>query len=142
MKPPAVLYLMLVFLARGWCVFIMSLTQHSDRAGLVRLIYPQKEEFLLALGAGLGAVLFYFLIIAERKRKPSWLRGVFKYGLTWLWVLVILDGIILTQRLYHAQFLFNWSFGVDALLIFWCTIYLMKSKRLRHYFDDWQVEKT
>lgn len=138
MKPPAILYLMLVFLARGWCVFVMSLTQASDRSGLVRLIYPQKEEFLLALASGIGAVIVYLLVIAERKRKPIWLKAGFRLGLVWLWSLLILDAVILTQRLFHAKFLFNWSFGVDALLLFWFGIYLMKSKRLRHYFDDWR----
>lgn len=119
-------------------MFIMSLTQASDRSGLVRLIYPQKEEFLLALASGTGAVIVYLLIIAERKRKPKWLKAGFRLGLVWLWSLLILDAVILTQRLFHAKFLFNWSFGGDALLLFWFGIYLMKSKRLRHYFDDWR----
>ncbi|ARD22905.1 hypothetical protein SJ2017_2616 [Shewanella japonica] len=139
-KPPIFLYLILVFLARGWCVFIASLTQFNDRAGLVRLFYPEKSDFLMALMAGVGAVIIYGLIIAERKRAPQLARPFFnkiKYG---IWLLLIVDAIILNQRLVHDDFLFRVSFALDALFIFWSAIYLLKSKRLHYYFKDWQNE--
>ncbi len=139
-KPPIFLYLILIFLARGWCVFAASLTQFNDRSGLVRLFYPDKTDFLMALVAGVGAVIIYGLIIAERKRAPQFARPLFnkiKYG---LWLLLIVDAIILNQRLMHDDFLFRVSFALDALFIFWSCIYLLKSKRLHYYFEDWQKE--
>ncbi len=139
-KPPLFLYLILIFLARGWCVFATSLTQFNDRSGLVRLFYPDKSDFLMALVAGVGAVIIYALIIAERKRAPQFARPLFnkiKYG---LWLLLIVDAIILNQRLMHDDFLFRVSFALDALFIFWSCIYLLKSKRLHYYFNDWQQE--
>lgn len=45
-KPPIYLYLILAFIARGWCVLIISLTQSSDRAGLVALFIPKKRILL------------------------------------------------------------------------------------------------
>ncbi|MCE9686908.1 DUF2919 domain-containing protein [Shewanella sp. AS16] len=136
-KPPLALYLMLAFLARGWCVFIASLTQMSDRSALVRLFYPQKTEFLWALGTGAGAVLLYFVVIAERKRSPAWIRPLFG-RLAWpLWGLLLLDGAILLQRLLHSDLLFNWRFAFDAVLLFWCVLYLLKSRHLHHYLRDW-----
>ena len=139
-KPPMLLYLMLIFLARGWCIFIASLTQFSDRSGLVRLFYPEKSDFLMALVAGVGAVFIYGLVIAERKRSPQILRPVFnhiKYG---LWLLLIVDALLLNQRLVNDHFVFKASFALDALFIFWSCIYLLKSKRLQYYFKDWQNE--
>lgn len=137
-KPPIFLYLLLGFIARGWCVFVASLTQFSDRAGLVKLFYPEKADFLLALATGVGAVLLYGLVIAERKRSPDWLRPLFGKLMWFLWLLIIIDALVLGQRLIHANYLFNWSFGLDALVLFWASLYVLKSKRLHYYLKDWQ----
>lgn len=102
-KPPIFLYVILAFLARGWCIFIASLTQANDRAELVRIFYPEKSDFLLALAAGLGAVVLYFVVLAERRRSPQWLRPVFvrlKWG---LWLLLLLDAGLLTQQIGRAH---------------------------------------
>lgn len=140
-KPPLMLYLMLVFLARGWCVFIASLTQASDRAGLVALVYPQKSDFLMALMAGAGALVVYGLIIAERKRGPWWIQPIFKYMKWLLLVLLCIDGGLLIQRILHANYVYSWSVGLDALFLFWSTLYLFNSNRLKYYFLDWKAEE-
>ncbi|WP_137221382.1 DUF2919 domain-containing protein [Shewanella sp. MEBiC00475] len=136
-KPPLFLYLMLVFLARGWCIFIASLTQFNDRASLVRLFYPEKGDFILALIAGVGAVLIYGLIIAERKRSWPILIPLFKRSRWFLWILLIIDGLFLFQRMMHDDFLFKLGYSIDALFLFWSIIYVFKSKRLYYYFADW-----
>ncbi|MGL4614916.1 MAG: DUF2919 domain-containing protein [Shewanella sp.] len=139
-KPPIWLYLLLAFLARGWCIFIASLTQSHDRAELLRLFYPDKSDFLLALAAGLGAVVLYGVVLAERRRSPQWLRPIFvrlKWG---LWLLLLIDAALLSQRLLHGQFLFHWSQAVDALVLFWSSLYLLNSKRLDYYLKDWSKD--
>lgn len=118
-------------------MFIASLTQFSDQSGLVRLFYPEKSDFMLALIAGVGAVFVYGLVISERKRSPVWLQPIFKHLLPMLWLLVILDGVILSQRLIHDFFVFKISYALDVLVIFWSALYLLKSKRLKYYTQDW-----
>ena len=140
-KPPIFLYALLAYLARGWCIFIASLTQMGDRSELVRIFYPEKSDFLLALGAGLGAVLIYLVVIAERRRSPQWLRPIFVHLKWGLWLLLMIDGVLLGQRLIHGQFLFHWSLALDALILFWSGIYLIKSKRLSYYLRDWPKEE-
>lgn len=140
-KPPIYLYLMLVFIARGWCIFIASLTQASDRAGLVTLFYPHKADFIMALIAGVGALLLYAFIIAERKRSPAWVRPLFNQFKWLLLLLLLLDGILLVERSINSYYLYSWSMGVDGLILFWSFIYLFKSKRLSYYFSDWKKEE-
>ncbi|MXR69135.1 DUF2919 family protein [Shewanella sp. JBTF-M18] len=137
-KPPLMLYLMLAFIARGWCVFIASLTQASDRAGLVALIYPQKSDFLMALAAGVGGLVLYGFVIAERKRSPLWLRPAFNQLKFLLIAFLMLDAGLLLQRLIHSHFLYSWSFGLDALFLFWSLLYIAKSKHLKYYLQDWR----
>ena len=140
-KPPLYLYFILVFIARGWCIFIASLTQASDRAALVAMFYPQKSDFIMALVAGFGALLIYAVVIAERKRKPHWLRPVFAQ-LKWiLFLLLVIDGALLFERTINSHYLYSWSTGLDGLLLFWSLIYLFKSKRLTHYFADWHQDE-
>ncbi|QYJ76842.1 MULTISPECIES: DUF2919 domain-containing protein [Shewanella] len=137
-KPPLGLYLLLTFLARGWVVFVASLTQFSDRAGLVRLFYPHKESFLLALATGFGALLCYGLIILERKARPDWAMSLFSHLKWLLWPLLVLDAVMLVARLLSSGFLFSWTAAADAVLIFWFAIYLLKSSHLRLYLADWK----
>nr|WP_275974407.1 DUF2919 domain-containing protein [Shewanella pneumatophori] len=135
------LYLLLVFIARGWCVFVASLTQASDRAGLVTLFYPHKNDFLMALAAGAGALFIYAAVIAERKRKPAWVRHVFPYMKWLLAILLIVDGGLLIQRILHTYYVYSWSIGLDALFLFWASLYLYKSKHLNLYFSDWKEKE-
>ncbi|QQX81997.1 DUF2919 domain-containing protein [Shewanella sp. KX20019] len=139
-KPPLMLYLILVFLARGWCILVASLTQASDRAGLVALVYPQKSDFLMALMAGAGALVVYAAIIAERKRQPQWVRPLFPYMKWLLLALLCIDASLLIQRILHAHYVYSWSVGLDSLFLFWSTLYIFNSKRLRHYFSDWKAQ--
>ncbi len=139
-KPPLMLYLILTFIARGWCIFVASLTQASDRSALVALLYPQKSDFLMSLAVGAGAIILYALIIAERKRSPSWARRLFNQ-FKWLFCLLLLiDGGLLLQRLIHGHFLFTWNMGLDALFLFWSIFFIAKSKHLFYYLRDWQEE--
>ncbi|GGQ20805.1 DUF2919 domain-containing protein [Shewanella litoralis] len=141
-KPPLFLYLILVFLARGWCIFVASLTQFNDRSALVRLFYPEKSDFILALIAGVGAVLLYGLVIAERKRSWLLLRPLFSRSIWLLWALLILDAVFLLQRIVHDDYLFKVGYSLDALFLFWSVIYVLKSKRLHYYFADWTLEDS
>ncbi len=140
-KPPIYLYFILIFLARGWCIFIASLTQASDRAALVALFYPQKADFMMALAAGAGALLLYGFIIAERKRSPAWVRPMFNQFRWMLLLLLLVDGALLIERSINSHYLYSWSMGLDGLILFWSFIYLFKSKRLSHYFSDWKREE-
>ncbi|MGL4220780.1 MAG: DUF2919 domain-containing protein [Shewanella sp.] len=137
-RPPLFLYALLAFLGRGWLVFIASLTQFNDQAGLVRLFYPQKEAFLMALATGLGAALCYLLIIIERKQRFNRARWLFGHMKWLLWPLLLLDAALLAARLVSSDYLFSWTAAIDAVLVLWFALYLYKSKHLRLYLADWK----
>ncbi|MDF0534910.1 DUF2919 domain-containing protein [Shewanella yunxiaonensis] len=138
-RPPLMLYLLLLFLARGWAIFVMSLTIASDRSELVKLFYPDRSDFLIALAAGSGAVFAFFLVIAERRRKPLWLRPLFGSLRLLLAVLLTVEAVLLVIRLSHLTFLFDWPMALDGLLLFWSAIYLYHSRHLKAYVADWPL---
>ncbi len=123
-------------------MFIASLTQFSDQAGLVKLFYPEKSDFILALISGIGAVMIYGLVISERKRSPIWIQPVFRHFISMMWLLLVLDAIILGQRLVHDYFIFKISYALDGLILFWSALYLANSKRLKYYAKDWHKEEV
>ncbi len=137
-RPPLLLYLLLLFLARGWCIFAMSLTDGSDRASLVRLFFPERIDFMVSLAAGIGAVLIFFLVTCERRRKPQWLRPTFGQIRPMLWCLLVVDAALLWFRLKHNGFMFEWSMALDGLILFWSALYLRASRHLKLYVRDWQ----
>lgn len=137
-KPPWLLYIILAYLARGWCVLLASLTQSADRAALVALIYPQKSDFLIALITGLGALIAYALIVAERKRAPLWVQSLFP-SLKWLILLLLLiNTSLLIRSALYLNFDYHWNLGVDALVLFWSILYFFSSKHLSYYLKEWR----
>ncbi len=140
-KPPKYLYLLLAFLAKAWVVWVMSLTQHSDRAALVRTLYPMQADFIQALMVGAGAVFIFLLVLAERRRKPEWVKPVFKQGRTILMAVLVAEVVVWVQRFTHSDMLFHWGVALDAVALFWCGIYLLKSRHLKVYFKSWTPEK-
>ncbi|MCF1432246.1 MAG: DUF2919 domain-containing protein [Shewanella sp.] len=139
-KPPGYLYLLLAFLAKAWVVWVMSLTQASDRAALVRALYPMQADFIQALIVGAGAVLIFLLVLAERRRKPYWARPLFNRGRPILMAVLMAEAVVWGQRFMHSDGLFHWSVALDALALFWCAIYLLKSRHLKGYFKDWRAD--
>lgn len=138
-RPPLLLYLLLLFLARGWCIFAMSLSDGNDRASLVRLFFPERIDFMVSLAAGVGAVFLLFLVTCERRRDPSWLQPLFSKLRPMLCGLLLVDAVLLWFRLKHNGFMFEWSMALDGLLLFWSALYVQASRHLRLYVRDWQV---
>ncbi len=140
-KPPLFLYLMLIFLARGWCVFILSLTQFGQRDGLVKLLYPSKEDFIASIITGSIGLAIYFLITAERRGKPIWLIPVF-CKLKWLlFISLSIESALILLRLSHIDYHFSWIYGAEILTLFWSVLYFYKSKHLRYYVKNWTVDR-
>ena len=135
-KPPTFLYVVLVFLAKGWCVFLMSLTQMGQRDGLVKLFYPLKSDFISALITGAVAVLIYILIIFERKGTSTWFYSIFHKIRWFLFISVFLEFILTYFRLQHSDFVFHWVKGLEVLGIFWCFLYVLKSQHLKVYVNS------
>ena len=72
-------YLTLLFILRGYIVWLMSVTNMRDRVGIIEWIYPQTSLFYLSLISG-AVGLFVLLIISLRKPDaPSWVQLCWRY---------------------------------------------------------------
>ncbi|MCL1079781.1 DUF2919 domain-containing protein [Parashewanella spongiae] len=140
-KPPLFLYLILIFLARGWCVFILSLTQAGQRDGLVKLFYPLKDDFIASIIVGSIGLGIYFLVTVERRGKPLWLIPVFSKLKLLLFASVSTEFALIVIRLSHIDYQFSWIYAIEILILFWGIIYLLKSKHLKYYSQGWTIDR-
>lgn len=52
LKLSKLFYLVLLFVLRGYLVWLMSVTNMRDRVGLMQWLYPEMNLFLLSLFSG------------------------------------------------------------------------------------------
>ena len=106
------LYLVLIFLLRGYLVWLMSVTNMHDRVSIVSWIYPEKSLFYFSLFSG-AIGLFVLLIISLRRPEASpWVQKSWRHCRT------ILIGALLFDLFTHVLGYFYWQFfSLEWLII-------------------------
>jgi hypothetical protein len=105
-------YLVLIFLLRGYLVWLMSVTNMRDRVSIVSWIYPEKSLFYFSLFSG-AIGLFVLLIISLRRPEAStWVQKSWRHCRT------ILSAALLFDLLTHVLGYFYWQlFSLEWLII-------------------------
>lgn len=89
-------YLVLLFILRGYLVWLMSVTNMRDRVSFVSWIYPEKSLFYMSLFSG-AIGLFVLLIISLRRPEASkWVQ------LSWPYCRIIVIVALLFDLMSHA----------------------------------------
>ncbi|MGB3726192.1 MAG: DUF2919 domain-containing protein [Glaciecola sp.] len=139
MKPPIVVYFILLFVSRGLLVLIISLSFREDSELLLRLFYPQPYHFYLSLSPIIPALMGLYLV---SKRNILWENEQFSRFkmLPWLMAFaLLLDASMQTYMLYETHFAYSLSHGLSLLIAVLCMWYLVKSQYLKTLFIDWQT---
>lgn len=138
LKPPLWFYLSLIFLARTWVIWIMSLTIRPDGGKILALFYPLKANFLLGLASGGFAVLLF--LIAHRKQN-RWLAPIWHRGRSLLLLATLIDLSLQIQSLLFHHFSYSWHASLQLVIACWILLYVASSKRLAASFNDYQIGK-
>ncbi|GLP96684.1 DUF2919 domain-containing protein [Paraferrimonas sedimenticola] len=136
-KPPMWLYLFLAWAMKAYLVWIASLTYREDTSLLIGLAYPSHSDWQMALASGAGGVLLFGLVLAERRRSPEWLIGLFRNS---RWILAALwlgFAALWLQAVDNRDGQFHWSLGLDGIVLLWSLLYGLRSRHLQVYFSDW-----
>lgn len=105
-------YLILLFILRGYLVWIMSVTNMRDRVSFIAWIYPDTRLFYLSLLSGAIGLFVVLTISLRRPEAPSWV----KY--TWRHCRAILMAALLFDLLTHAIAYFYWHlFSLQWIII-------------------------
>lgn len=111
-------YLVLIFLLRGYLVWLMSVTNMRDRVSIISFIYPEVTLFYFSLFSG-AIGLFILLIISLRRPEAShWVQFSWRHCRTILIVALLFDLLTHTVGYFYWQLVsLEWLFIQLAMSI-------------------------
>jgi len=73
------IYLVLLFVLRGYFVWIMSVTNMRDRIAIIEFVYPDTSLFFLSLLSGALGLIVVALLSLRRPNAASWVQKSWPY---------------------------------------------------------------
>lgn len=92
-------YLVLIFILRGYIVWLMSVTNMRDRVSIISWIYPETSLFYLSLFSGAIGLFVVLVISLRRPEAASWIQFSWKHCRTILTMALLFD--LLTHIVSH-----------------------------------------
>lgn len=84
-------YLVLLFVLRGYLVWLMSVTNMKDRVATMQWIYPETNLFFLSLVSGVIGLFVVVIISLRRPNSANWVKIIWPHSRTMLVVALIFD---------------------------------------------------
>jgi hypothetical protein len=105
-------YLVLIFILRGYIVWLMSVTNMRDRIGIISWIYPETSLFYLSLLSGAVGLFVVLIISLRRPEAASWVQ------LSWQHCRTILTMALFFDLLTHVVGFIFWElFSLEWIII-------------------------
>ncbi len=124
-------YLVLVFVLRGYIVWLMSVTNMNDRVVTMQWIYPDTRMFFLSLISGSLGLLVTLVISLRRPNSVSWIKKLWPHCRTLLVFALLFDFTVNLVAYFYWQFTsLTWVIsqgGISTILIILC----FSSKRMK-----------
>ncbi|KLV05911.1 membrane protein [Photobacterium aquae] len=140
LKPSPLLWLVMLFSAKGWVVFVMAGASRQQGAKILELLYPIPENLYLAMAIGLPSLLLMWLA-GLRHKNNKFINIIWQQGKWILLAAYITDCALQMHQLLLTHGEFSWTRAVSMLLTLWLGSYLLRSSRVRHTFADKPIER-
>ena len=135
--PAGAFYWCLLYLCRGYFVFIASLSFRQDSSALLTIFYPDKVYFYASLIIALPA----FMVLAVVSfRERIWRRGyalAFKIVKPFLLVTLLADAVFHVAMARQQHWQFSWLIALTLLIDGFCMFFVMKDRHLKLMINDW-----
>jgi hypothetical protein len=123
-------YLVLIFVLRGYLVWLMSVTNMKDRVATMQWIYPETSFFFLSLVSGLLGLCVVVIISFRRPSAANWVRIIWPYCRTLLVVALVFDFSINIIGFFYWQLTsMSWLIW-QGLIVFALITLCFTSKRM------------
>lgn len=96
-------YLVLLFVLRGYLVWLLSVTNMRDRISIISWIYPETSLFYLSLISGSVGLFIVLIISLRRPEAANWIQ------ISWQHSRKILIAALLFDLLTHGIGFFYWQ---------------------------------
>lgn len=104
-------YLALLFILRGYIVWLMSVTNMRDRVSIIQWVYPETSLFYLSLFSGAVGLFVLLIISLRRPDAHAWVR------LCWRYTRVIIIVALLFDLITHIVGYLYWQLSSIPWLI-------------------------
>lgn len=124
------IYWSLLFVLRGYVVWLFSVANMNDHVGFLSFVFPDKHLFYLNLISGLPGLFVFLLICLRRPNAASWVRYCWRKSHYFLFIALIFDLFIMFYAYYNdvIQTFTLGAFQLGVMVLF--TVYFFTSKRL------------
>lgn len=111
-------YLVLLFVLRGYLVWLMSVTNMRDRVGLMQWLYPEMNLFFLSLFSGAIGLFVLLVISLRRPNAYSWVENIWPYSRTLLVIALSFDFTVSLVGFFYWQLLsLTWVIGQGVIVL-------------------------
>ena len=111
-------YLILLFVLRGYIIWLISVTNMRDRVGLMEWVYPEIDLFFLSLFSGTLGLFVVLVISLRRPDAPSWIQKSWRHCRKFLVTALLFDLFINTAAVLYWQLLpLSWLVGQSLIVL-------------------------
>ena len=104
-------YLVLLFVLRGYIVWLMSVTNMRDRVSIIQWVYPETSLFYLSLFSGIIGLYILLIISLRRPDAQLWVR------VSWPYTRIIMVLALLFDLFTHIAGYFYWQLSSIPWLV-------------------------
>lgn len=123
-------YLVLLFVLRGYIVWIMSVTNMRDRVAIIQFIYPDTSLFFLSLFSGALGLIVVVLLSLRRPNAAQWVKTLWPYCRLIMVTALIFDLVVSFIAFSYWQLLsINWLL-IQVTIVTTLIVLCFKSKSL------------
>lgn len=79
LKLSKLFYVLVLFMLRGYVVWIMSVTNMRDSVGVIQWFYPEPSLFYLSLLSGIGGLFTILIMSLRRPNAADWVKHCWSY---------------------------------------------------------------
>jgi uncharacterized membrane protein len=118
------IYLVLIFVLRGYLVWIISVTNMRDRVAIIQFVYPDTSLFFLSLFSGALGLVIVVLLSLRRPNAATWVQNLWPYCRQIMVTALVFDLVVSIMAYSYWQLLsMNWlliQMSIVISLIFLC----------------------
>ncbi len=138
-RSPIGLNLSFIILLRAYVIWIFAAISRRPDLDLMSIFYQDKRDFFTALVIGSLALLPVIIYFLRRPDSRLDLGFIWRF-MRWPMILAcILDLSWLVKQAAAQYFVFSSTIAIQFVLVAWVLIYLIKSKYLTVFFNEWPM---
>jgi len=136
LKISNIFYLSLLFVLRGYVIWIMSVTNMRDKVAIIQWIYPDTHLFFISLLSGTLGLYVLLILSLRRPNAESWVVNSWRYCRIILISALFFDLAVSYFGYFYWQLLSESWLISQTLVVVILTFLCFKSKKVSLNLND------